>query len=147
SRSLAEQKLAELLLAGRPADELSGHADEDAGKRWTVTSKAPQAMDPESYLERRFRQVLRERLERANIDVEDKPGPTGTEMSVQRTGARVAWGVVPQVPLGRTEAGVLVIGDGIPDIAIYTGGRAIHGSSAVHRLADDAAKRSWVRSQ
>src|SRR5699024_6794005 len=127
---------------------LSGDADSDAGHRWEVTAEVPQAMDPESYLERRFRQVFRDRLERANIDVQDKPGPTGTGLSIHRTGSRVGWLLTPQMPLERTKPDFMLSCDvrDVPDIAIYTDGRAFHASSAVNRLADDAAKRAWVRS-
>lgn len=149
SRSIAEQKLKELLLAGRANDELSGVTEMDVEKQWSVTSEVPQGLDPESYLERRFRQVLRERLERANIDVQDKPAPTGTVLEIQQLGSRIKWRLSPQVNLGRTKPDFLLRCESpnVPDIAIYTDGRAFHASNAVNRLADDAAKRSWVRSQ
>lgn len=149
SRSIAEQKLKELLLAGRASDELSGVAEADDEKRWEVTSEVPQTMDPESFLERRFRQVFRERLERANVDVQDKPAPTGTELEIQQLGSRLKWRMIPQVNLGRTKPDFLLRCESpdVPDIAIYTDGRAFHASHAVNRLADDAAKRAWVRSQ
>lgn len=149
SRSIAEQKLAELLVAGRTGITLSGDTPADASDCWAVTSEVPQAQDPESYLERRFRQVFRDRLERANINVQDKPAPTGTVLSFHRTGSRVGWSLTPQVPLGHTKPDFLLTCDvtNVPDIAIYTDGRAFHASSAVNRLADDAAKRAWVRSR
>lgn len=149
SRSIAEQKLAELLVAGRSDVALSGNAEADADHRWEVSAEVPQTMDPESYLERRFRQVFRDRLERANIVVQDKPAPTGTELSIHRTGSRIAWRLTPQVAMERTKPDFLLQCEAvnIPDIAIYTDGRAFHASSAVNRLADDAAKRAWVRSR
>ncbi|WP_346732461.1 DEAD/DEAH box helicase [Brevibacterium spongiae] len=149
SRAIAAQKLAELLQAGRNDVTLSGEAASDASHRWTVTEEAPQAQDPESYLERRFRQVFRARLERANINVQDKPAPTGTVLSIHRSGSRVGWSLTPQVPMGNTKPDFLLTCDvtNIPDIAIYTDGRAFHASSAVNRLADDAQKRSGLRGQ
>src|SRR5699024_1095859 len=133
SRSIAEQKLAELLVAGRSGVALSGNAKADADHRWKVSAEVPQTMDPESYLERRFRQVFRDRMERANIAVQDKPAPTGTELSIHRTGSRIAWRLTPQVPLERTKPDFLLQCEAvnIPDIAIYTAGRAFHASSAV----------------
>ena len=149
SRSIAEQKLAELLVAGRSDIEFSGDIEADADRRWNVSAEVPQAMDPESFLERRFRQVFRDRLERANIVVQNKPTPTGTQFSIHRTGSRIGWRLTPQVTLERTKPDFLLQCEAvnIPDIAIYTDGRAFHASSAVNRLADDAAKRAWVRGQ
>lgn len=149
SRALGEKKLLELLQAGRPADVLTGVFDVDEEAIWTVTAEAPLAMDPESFLERRFRKVLRDRLERANIDVVDKPAPTGTELEIHQLGSGVKWRLIPQVNLGRTKPDFLLRCDSsnLPEVAIYTDGRAYHASIAVNRLADDAHKRAWVRSQ
>lgn len=149
SRALGEKKLLELLLAGRPADVLSGVFDVDEEAIWTVTAEAPQAMDPESFLERRFRKVFRDRLERANIDVVDKPAPTGTELEIHQLGSGVKWRLIPQVNLGRTKPDFLLRcnSSNLPEVAIYTDGRAYHASNAVNRLADDAGKRAWVRGQ
>src|SRR5699024_14304 len=149
SRSIAAQKLAALPVAGPTRAARSRTPAARAEHRLKVYAEVPQTMDAESYLERRFRQVFRDRLERANIAVQDKPAPTGTELSIHRTGSRIAWRLTPQVPLERTKPDFLLQCEAvnIPDIAIYTDGRAFHASSAVNRLADDAAKRAWVRSQ
>jgi hypothetical protein len=130
SRSIAEQKLAELLVAGRSGVALSGNAEADADHRWKVSAEVPQTMDPESYLERRFRQVFRDRLERANIAVQDKPAPTGTELSIHRTGSRIAWRLTPQVPLERTKPDFLLQ----CDVREYPGYRDLHGWSSLSRL-------------
>ncbi len=108
SRALGEKKLLELPQAGRPADVLTGVFDVDEEAIWTVTAEAPLAMDPESFLERRFRKVLRDRLERANIDVVDKPAPTGTELEIHQLGSGVKWRLIPQVNLGRTKPDFLL---------------------------------------
>src|SRR5699024_2437450 len=63
--------------------------------------------------------------------------------------SRIAWRLTPQVAMERTKPDFLLQCEAvnIHDIAIYTDGRAFHASSAVNRLADDAAKRAWVRSR
>ena len=150
SRSIAEAKLREILLAGRPADTLTGDPVADVGQLWTVSTEAPQKVDPESFLERRFRQVLRARLESANIDVVDKPAPSGTELEIHQSGTGLKWRLIPQVNLsGMTKPDFILRcqSQNIPDITIYTDGRAFHASNAVNRLADDADKRRWVRGQ
>lgn len=150
SRSIAEAKLREILLAGRPEDTLTGDLETDAERLWSVSTEAPKTVDPESFLERRFRQVLRQRLEAANIDVTDKPAPSGTELEIHQSGTGLKWRLIPQVNLsGMTKPDFILRCQtrNIPDITIYTDGRAFHASNAVNRLADDALKRAWVRGQ
>lgn len=150
SRSIAEAKVREILLAGRPADTLAGDPETDVAQLWTVSNVVPQKVDPESFLERRFRQVLRARLESANIDVADKPAPSGTELEIHQSGTGLKWRLIPQLNLsGMTKPDFILRcqTQNIPDITIYTDGRAFHASNAVNRLADDAGKRAWVRGQ
>ncbi|MFB9239643.1 DEAD/DEAH box helicase [Plantactinospora siamensis] len=139
SRASAERHLRNLL--GLPADAQTA---EDT--TWTVTEVAPHE-EPESHLERSFYRVFLGRLRRSGAAVTETPSPVGNIARFTLPGTHRQWTLSPQVNVADSRPDYLLkTGDmNVPDIAIFTDGRAYHATSAVNRLADDAAKRANLR--
>ncbi|MEV4494547.1 DEAD/DEAH box helicase [Micromonospora arborensis] len=138
SRASAERHLRTLL--GLPADVQTA---EDT--TWTVTKLAPRE-EPESHLERSFHRVFLGRLRRIGAAVTETPSPVGNTVRFTLPGTHRQWTLSPQVNVADSRPDYLLkTGDmNVPDIAIFTDGRAYHATAAVNRLADDAAKRTHL---
>lgn len=144
SRSVAARHLAGLL-AGRefrPGEELL--VPETMG--WVVTQDEPGVVDPESHLEKRFRVVLRQRLEALGATVVEKPTDLGIAWDIT-LGSANRWTLRPQeYVLGSRPDFILASArGGIPPTAIFTDGWLFHASTIHNRLADDAEKRRNLR--
>ncbi|MEU8411361.1 DEAD/DEAH box helicase [Amycolatopsis japonica] len=139
SRSSAERHLRTLL--GLPAD--ASTAD---GTTWTVTEVAPHE-EPESHLERAFHRLFVGKLRRAGATVTETPGPTGNVVRFTFPGGHRQWTLTPQANVADSRPDFLLQTNdmNVPDIAIFTDGRAYHATSTCNRLADDAAKRTNLR--
>lgn len=139
SRASAERHLRTLL--GLPADALTAE-----GTTWTVTEVAPNE-EPESHLERAFHRSFVGRLRRNGATVIETPGPTGNIVRFTLPGVRRQWTLTPQPNVADSRPDFLLqtTDMNVPDVAIFTDGRAYHATSACNRLADDAAKRANLR--
>ena len=142
SRAAAERHLRAVL--GLPAD-----ADDDALDgmgTWAITEEPP-TVNPESHLEQRFRAKLAERLDALGAAVKEEPGVWGNTLRFTVPGAPRQWTLRPQVDLvGCRPDFVLETQDtSVPQMAIFTDGRAFHATVKHNRLADDAEKRSVLR--
>lgn len=150
SRSTAERKLEELLVARRKKDEAlagtSGSEDQLSGQVWTVTDVPPEDIDPESYLERTFRKVFLERLEAMGMYLTEKPTPRGTAVQIQREGSKVQWTLEPQEDMGGVRPDFVLRANTpqIPVLAIFTDGKTYHATPAHNRIADDVHKRRSI---
>ena len=138
SRLTAERHL-RAILAG--SDD--GEVPEALG--WELTDVAVQQFDPETQIEKKFRSVLRGRLEAAGMKVEEKPGPNGNRWRIRAGGERV-WTLEPQQNLGPAKPDfVLSCNQPLPQMAIFCDGWRFHASPEINRLADDAVKREDLR--
>ncbi|WP_349826869.1 DEAD/DEAH box helicase [Brevibacterium litoralis] len=152
SRAVAEQMLEELLRGGRS----SGGEDPVAELPvWSVQQEQPEDIDPESYLERTFRRVLKDRLTSEGFHIHEEPSQDGTIVRFARDGSNVRWALEPQPKSLRDSAGT------VPDfflrqapstlpwvaLAIYTDGKKFHASSQYNNVAADAGKRTRSRAQ
>jgi ATP-dependent helicase YprA (DUF1998 family) len=139
SRASAERHLRTLL--GLPADALTAE-----GTTWTVTEVAPNE-EPESHLERAFHRLFVGRLRRNGATVIETPGPIGNIVRFTLPGVRRQWTLTPQPNVADSRPDFLLqtTDMNVPDVAIFTDGRAYHAASACNRLADDAVKRANLR--
>ncbi|MDQ2587311.1 DEAD/DEAH box helicase [Saccharothrix yanglingensis] len=139
SRASADRHLRTLL-------SLTPDASTAEGIAWTVTEVAPHE-EPESHLERAFHRLLVGRLRRSGAAVTETPGPTGNVVRFTFPGAHRQWTLTPQVNVADSRPDFLLqtTDMNVPDVAIFTDGRAYHASPACNRLADDAAKRANLR--
>lgn len=132
--------------------DVGAHATPDPDD-WTagVTEKAPPPtpISDESFLERDFYFSFVERLKLMGAAVVEKPGTYGPSATITLQGKKPRkWSLRPQVSLGFVKPDfVLQTADPeIPQIAIFADGRAFHASPENNRVADDADKRSALRS-
>ncbi|SCG72936.1 Helicase conserved C-terminal domain-containing protein [Micromonospora echinaurantiaca] len=139
SRASAERHLRTLL-------GLAPETETAEGTTWTVTEVAPHE-EPESHLERAFHRLIVGRLRRNGAAVTEVPGPSGNIVRFTLPGAHRQWTLTPQVDLAGSRPDFLLETNdmNVPDVAIFTDGRAYHASAAVNRLADDARKRANLR--
>jgi hypothetical protein len=146
SRASAARHLKSILL-GR-SDAGPDDAVPDASP-WSVSEEEGAGLvEPESHIELKFREVLRERLTQIGATVTEKPGPQGNEWAITLAGGAV-WRLEPQVlvPDASTRPDfVLRSADpSVPRTAIYTDGWKYHASPSHNRLAEDAQKRENLR--
>ncbi|MEV4705736.1 DEAD/DEAH box helicase [Actinoplanes sp. NPDC049316] len=139
SRASAERHL-RTLLGLAPDDQTA----EDT--TWTVTEVAPHE-EPESHLERAFHRVFLGRLRRCGAAVTETPSPVGNIARFTLPGTPRHWTLTPQANVADSRPDFLLKANdtNVPDVAIFTDGRAYHATAAVNRLADDAAKRAHLR--
>ncbi|WP_329007667.1 DEAD/DEAH box helicase [Micromonospora rifamycinica] len=139
SRASAERHLHTLL--GLAPDV---HTAEDT--TWTVTKVAPNE-EPESHLERAFHRVFLGRLRRSGAAVTETPSPVGNVARFTLPGTPRHWTLTPQVNVANSRPDFLLKANdtNVPDVAVFTDGRAYHATATVNRLADDAAKRAHLR--
>ncbi|PXY20009.1 DEAD/DEAH box helicase [Prauserella flavalba] len=139
SRSSAERHLRTLL--GLPADESTAP---EMG--WKVTEVAPHE-EPDSHLERAFHRLFVAKLRRAGATVTETPGSTGNVVRFTLPGGHRQWTLTPQANVADARPDFLLHTNdmNVPDVAIFTDGRAYHATSTCNRLADDAAKRANLR--
>jgi len=139
SRSSAERHLRVLLA-------LPENAETAEGTTWTVTEVAPRE-EPESHLEHAFYRMFVGRLRRSGATVTETPGPNGNIARFTFPGGRRQWTLTPQVNVADSRPDFLLqtTDMNVPDVAIFTDGRAYHATAACNRLADDAAKRANLR--
>ncbi|GAA4693931.1 DEAD/DEAH box helicase [Phytohabitans rumicis] len=139
SRASADRHLRTLL-------GLTPEAEAAEGTTWAVTEVPPHE-EPESHLERAFHRLFVGRLRRTGAAVTEVPGPTGNVVRFTLPGAHRQWTLTPQPNIGDSRPDFLLETNdmNVPDVAIFTDGRAYHATAAVNRLADDAAKRANLR--
>ena len=138
SRVAAERYLREILGA-------KGDGDVPTQSEWKLTDQAVQQFDPETQIEKRFRSVLRKRLEAVGAKVSEKPGPNGNRWTIRAGGGRV-WQLEPQQFLGPAKPDfVLSCSQPLPSVAIFCDGWRFHASPEINRLADDTRKRRDLR--
>ncbi|MEW2591124.1 DEAD/DEAH box helicase [Micromonospora aurantiaca] len=141
SRASAERHLSTLL-------GLAPDAETAEGTTWTVTEVPPHE-EPESHLERAFHRLIVGRLRRNGAAVTEVPGPSGNVVRFTLPGAHRQWTLTPQVNVAGSRPDFLLETNdmNVPEVAIFTDGRAYHASAAVNRLADDARKRADLRDE
>jgi hypothetical protein len=139
SRASADRHLRTLL-------GLTPEAETAEGTTWTVTEVPPHE-EPESHLERTFHRLFVGRLRRTGAAVTEVPGPTGNVVRFTLPGTHRQWTLTPQPNIADSRPDFLLETNdmNVPDVAIFTDGRAYHATAAVNRLADDAAKRANLR--
>lgn len=138
SRLAAERHLRDILTSGSDGDV-------PATSGWDLIDEAIQQFDPETQIEKKFRSVLRKRLEAVGAKVTEKPGPNGNRWIIRAGGARV-WQLEPQQNLGPAKPDfVLTCSQPLPTMAIFCDGWRFHASPEINRLADDAQKRRDLR--
>ncbi|GAA0628967.1 DEAD/DEAH box helicase [Sporichthya brevicatena] len=137
SRAAAERHLREILTAdgeGEPPEAMS----------WTCTETAHVEQDPESWLEKRFRQVLLDRLKSMGATVREQPTSEGNKLTITLGGGRV-WTLEPQQNMLGSKPDFVLRGQGVPDLVVFTDGWKYHASPSHPRVADDAIKRATLR--
>jgi ATP-dependent helicase YprA (DUF1998 family) len=141
SRVAAERHLRDILLGGAGSDE-----EPDRRGAWSFTEDPMAGFDPESHIEQKFRQVLRERLQALGATVDEKPGAHGNRFVITLGGGRV-WTLDPQeyVLDSRPDFMLRSNDSTVPPMAIFCDGWKFHANPALNRLADDAAKRQNLR--
>ncbi|MHA7142861.1 DEAD/DEAH box helicase [Arthrobacter sp. Sr33] len=141
SRVEAKRLLEDLL--GLEPDE------EPAFARWTVREEPVVLASGESVLEIAFRQALKTRLAAVNAEVTPKPGPKGERLLIKLPSQAHRWTLEPQVDMFGTRPDFVLSYEGpdVPDLAIYTDGRAFHASpeAGMNRVGDDAVKRFGLK--
>jgi hypothetical protein len=107
----------------------------------------PGPADPESHLEKWFREIFKERVDTLGASVKELPGEWGSIMKITVPGQQRTWTLRPQQLVAGTRPDFVLeaTGSSIPPIAIYTDGFAFHASPAHNRIADDAQKRHALR--
>lgn len=137
SRASAERNLRTIL----------GLDENGEGAPWVVTEIDPGAQDPESILEQWFRKVFMDRARALGATIKEIPGAWGNTIRLTLPGSKHQWALMPQPFVGKTRPDFVLeaIGGGAPPLAIYTDGRAYHATTAHNRIADDAAKRRYLR--
>jgi hypothetical protein len=141
SRLAAERHLRDLL------NGVAGTQDEPEPQgAWDLTEDESAGFDPETHIEQKFRQVLRQRLEALGATLQEHPGPHGNRLRVTLGGGRV-WTLDPQEHvLGSRPDFMLRSNDTtVPEVAIFCDGWKFHASPSFNRLADDAEKRRDLR--
>jgi ATP-dependent helicase YprA (DUF1998 family)/predicted RNA-binding Zn-ribbon protein involved in translation (DUF1610 family) len=135
------QRLLRTLLVGSSDDE------PEEERAWTVTSKTPAAVDPESTLEQLFRKKFIERVSATGAVIKEVSGPSGNRIDVTGTGGGARWSLIPQLFNGSSLPDFTLRSQNpaVPDVVIFADGFQFHASVAHNRLADDAHKRELAR--
>ena len=106
------------------------------------------APSPESHLEQRFRGAFLAALKARGATITEKPQLTGSVAQIGFPGARFRrWTLRPQVPVAGCKPDFELLSDdpAIPAVYVFTDGRRWHATAETNRVADDAAKRSDLR--
>ncbi|MGM7669838.1 DEAD/DEAH box helicase [Microbacterium sp. A93] len=144
SRSAAERHLRSLL--GLEADADVADLDPEQ-MRWTpepgVIVIDP---DPESHLERLFRQVFTARVETAGGVVKQVSGDGGVELVISGLGV-MRWRLVPQARMDFVMPDFLLTPEdpNQEDVVIFADGWRFHAAPGCNRISDDARKREDLR--
>jgi hypothetical protein len=140
SRAEAEKQLRDILLAG-------GTGDVAVSGTWDTTDEPIVDFDPESMMEQKFRQVLKDRLAVLGATVKAVPQTTGEKLNINLGGR--SWTMEPQVLMSGCKPDfVLRCSDPtVPVMAIFCDGERYHASLTHNNLADDAHKRAALRDQ
>ncbi len=152
SRAAAERHLRTILLSGDSGNHGAGGAVDPRqvsipdDVAWSVTTDEPPAPDPESQLEQRFREVLRERLKTMGATVVEQPTHLGSAWRIT-LGGGARWRLEPQQYVAGAKPDFVLTSErpDVPDTAIFLDGWLYHASPAVNRIADDAQKRRNLR--
>jgi ATP-dependent helicase YprA (DUF1998 family) len=138
--------------AERLLRDLLGFTEADTAPdiaRWTIRAEPVEIASGESALEITFRRALKERLAAVNADVTPKPGPRGERLVIKLPTQDHRWTLEPQVDVHGTRPDFVLRYEGgkVPDLAIYTDGRAFHADPLPgrNRVGDDAVKRYGLR--
>ncbi|PXA79381.1 heavy metal resistance protein CzcA [Auritidibacter sp. NML120779] len=144
SRASAERALELILTAGRS----SMPGPEDV---WETTEEEPEKASFASVLEGRFFQVFRERMQKAGMDVRETVDHSGlSRLTLSRPGIALEWTLKPQPQVDGVTKPDFELSCNVPkvpSIYIYTDGFGYHAIHSHQRLADDAAKRAYLRGQ
>ncbi|WP_281871952.1 DEAD/DEAH box helicase [Brachybacterium paraconglomeratum] len=149
SRAAAAQTLAELLTSA-PRDDAEGVDPTDESWKWKVTyDEAPPAEEPESHLEVRFRNALRDRLKNSSWRVTERPGDGGMSVLELTDPAGARWTLSPQPSLGFTRPDFELARRGSPQdrMLIYTDGYRYHATVEHNRIAEDIGYRARIRDE
>lgn len=135
SRAAAEQVLADLLTDG------NGNASP-----WLVVEEEPPKLEPP--IEANFRATLRERLITLGASIKESIDATGPRITATLPGG-VVWVLREQVLVGGKVKPdfVLEVFGSTHRIAIFTDGERYHATPTINRVADDSAKRRFLRDQ
>ncbi|MFF2053290.1 DEAD/DEAH box helicase [Leifsonia sp. NPDC058194] len=133
SRAAAEQILAELLTDGK-----------ENPAAWVVVEQEPPK--PEPPLESAFRAVLKDRLQTLGASLAESVDANGQRLTATLPGG-VVWVLREQVLVGGIVKPDFVLEMfGSPHrMAIFTDGQRYHAAPDINRIADDSAKRRWLR--
>ena len=142
SRVAAERHLKDILKGGEHSDD-----EPDPLVGWMLTEDENTGFDPETHIEQKFRQVLRERLQPLGATVQEQPGEHGNRLVITLGGTGRIWTLDPQqfVLDSRPDFVLRTNDTNVPDVAIFCDGWKYHASPAFNRLADDASKRRNLR--
>ena len=140
SRQDAE-RLLHLLLVGDASEEPTQETT------WVTSEIPPGNFDPESHLEQLFRVAFTQRITALGGLVQEVPGAKGNKLLVTGVGSSGRWTLSPQVPTGNSlpDFTLQSANPALPDVHIFTDGKAFHASTVHNRLADDAFKREVLR--
>lgn len=135
SRAAAQQVLEDLLTDGA-----------GAFSQWKVIEEEPPK--PEPPLESRFRAVFKDRLSKLGASLKESVDATGQRLTATLPGG-VIWILREQVLIGGSVKPDFVLErfGGSRPIAIFTDGQRYHATPDINRIADDSAKRRWLRTQ
>ncbi|MEA9986068.1 DEAD/DEAH box helicase [Subtercola sp. RTI3] len=141
SREAAERLLRSLLLGS----ETSKEPGDTVG--WTLTETPPAPVDHESHLEQEFRVAFGLRMAALGAVVAETPGPKGNKLLITGIGASGRWTLSPQQSVANSMPDFTLTSSdtSIPEVQIFTDGKAFHATNAHNRLADDSFKREVLR--
>lgn len=144
SRNAAERHLKAILLG----TELDGEPASQGLGSWAVSEQEASAYDPETGIEKKFREVLRERLETAGLTPQVQDGPDGVRWTINAAQGRT-WVLEPQLGLGGVKPDFVLRSNdlAVPGLAVFCDGWRYHASPTINRIADDAKKRELLREQ
>ncbi|MGG5753654.1 DEAD/DEAH box helicase [Zafaria sp. Z1313] len=118
-------------------------------EKWVLREEPVVVASGESVLEIAFRQALKTRLAAVNAEVTPKPGPRGEKLVIKLPSQNHRWTLDPQVDAYGTRPDFMLTYEGpnVPQVAVYTDGRAFHASSEAgcNRVGDDAVKRCGLK--
>ncbi|WP_166869341.1 DEAD/DEAH box helicase [Salinibacterium sp. ZJ70] len=131
------------LSAIRTLEKLLG--EDGSPHEWDVRHEAPPKSEPP--LESFFRKVFEERMRALSASIVHTTDATGQRITATLPGGHI-WILREQVDFGVTRPDFVLERHGDPQrIAIYTDGFQYHATTTHNRIADDAAKRRWMRDQ